>query len=177
MELQTLVLSPWYSPHQITSWQESITLVYLDKAQLLEAYDFEVSSPSITLKVPSVVRLKALKAERRSIKFSRHNVYARDKYECSYCGASFAAKNLNYDHVVPRSRGGKTDFLNVTTSCTRCNSKKANRTPKEAGMRLLKQPTRPSSLPMSATPIALPKMIPELWLPYLQDRIAKVSIG
>lgn len=77
------------------------------------------------------------------IKFSRQNIYARDKYSCQYCGRKPSKKELNLDHVLPRSRGGETSWENVVTSCIRCNSAKGDRTPLEAGKPLLRPAKKP----------------------------------
>lgn len=78
-------------------------------------------------------------------KFSRRNVFLRDKNTCQYCGRSFDSENLNLDHVVPKSRGGEMNWTNIVLSCIDCNTRKSNRTPKEAGMSLVRTPVRPSS--------------------------------
>lgn len=178
MQLQTLVLTPWMCPHQLKTWEESIALVYLRKAVALESYEVTVSSPSVTLRVPAVVMLtKQLVQTKNDIKFSRSNVYTRDRYTCQYCHHKKPTSQLNYDHVLPRSKGGKTNFDNIVTSCITCNLKKGDKTLKQAGMVLKRQPTRPKSLPMSASPILLPAKVPELWLPYLNDRMAQLQVG
>jgi 5-methylcytosine-specific restriction endonuclease McrA len=165
------------SPHQIKTWEESIALVYLKKAVALESYEATVSSPSTTLRVPAVVMLtKALSQSKNDVKFSRANVYTRDGYRCQYCGRKPPLKELNYDHVHPRSRGGATTWENIVTSCISCNLQKGNKTLKQTGMKLRKQPVRPRSLPMSSSPILLPVRVPELWVPYLSDRLASIQV-
>jgi 5-methylcytosine-specific restriction endonuclease McrA len=165
-------------PHQVISWQESICLEYQNKAEVLERYAETVSSPSLTLRIPAVARLvKRLKTMKDQPKFSRPNVYTRDQYTCQYCGHRKTPEELNYDHVLPRSKGGKTVFENIATSCIHCNSKKDNRTPKQAGMKLLRKPFRPKSLPMTTSLVPLPREVPELWLPYLHDRVAKLQVA
>lgn len=167
MTTDALVLTPWMQPHQSISWQEAITNVFLKKADVLEHYDAFVSSPSITLQIPAVIRLrKMIVRTKTDVKFSRINVYTRDGFRCQYCGKKYIMKHLNYDHVVPRSQGGKTTWENIVTSCVRCNSHKDSRTPEQAGMRLLKRPVKPKSLPLSGT-FTIPKDVPELWAPYL----------
>jgi 5-methylcytosine-specific restriction endonuclease McrA len=173
-----LILTPWFTPHDVAPWQRAISSEYTGEVDVLERYEEEARSPSITIRFPCVARLvKKLVTEKKDIKFSRSNIYARDQYSCQYCGAKLPVKQLNYDHVIPRSKGGKTDWSNVATSCFSCNSRKGNKTLKQAGMTLRKQPTRPRSLPMSASPILLPAKVPELWLPYLNDRLARLQIA
>jgi len=82
------------------------------------------------------------------VKFSRINVYLRDDFTCGYCGRRLPMSQLTYDHVLPRARGGRTDWENILTACTGCNAKKGARTPAESGMRPLRQPFRPTSLPL-----------------------------
>ena len=167
MTTNCLVLTPWMQPHQAVSWQEAVTIVYLKKAEVLEQYDAFVSSPSVRLRIPAVVRLKKMIARVKSdVKFSRINVYTRDGFRCQYCGLKRTMKHLNYDHVLPRSQGGKTVWENIVTSCIRCNLQKDCRTPEQAGMRLLRKPIKPKSLPLSGT-FVLPTDVPAVWASYL----------
>jgi 5-methylcytosine-specific restriction endonuclease McrA len=101
------------------------------------------------------------------VKFSRENVLSRDNYQCQYCGHRFPRRQLNYDHVIPRAQGGKTVWTNVVSSCIPCNSWKGGRTPKQAGMQLLKVPERPKWLPLKMPAVPLAK-VPEAWVFYLQ---------
>ena len=173
MNPETLVLTPWMAPHQLAKWEESVILVYCDKADVLESYEATVSSPSVTIRIPAVVRLtKRLSHTKTDVKFSRANLYARDRYTCQFCGARPGAKGLNYDHVVPRSKGGPTDWGNIVTSCIACNLRKGNKTLAQSGLTLRRLPVQPKSLPMASSPVLLPKQVPELWLPYLTDRLA-----
>lgn len=167
MTTRCLVLTPWMAPHQSIDWQEAVTLVFLGKAELLEHYDATVSSPSVTLHIPAVLRLKkAIARMKKDVKFSRASVYQRDGHRCQYCGEKKATRALTYDHVVPFSRGGPTTWNNIVTSCAACNLRKRNRTPEEAGMKLLSHPVRPNALPLVGL-FALPSEVPEQWLPYL----------
>lgn len=173
-----LVLTPWMSPHQVAPWQKAISQVYTGEIDVLEQYSEAARSPSITIYFPCVARLnRKLVGDKKDVKFSRANVYARDKYTCQYCQHKKLPSQLNYDHVIPRSKGGKTNWENIVTSCIPCNLRKGNQTLKQAGMVLKRQPTRPHSLPMSASPILLPAKVPELWLPYLNDRLASLQVG
>jgi 5-methylcytosine-specific restriction endonuclease McrA len=159
-------------------WQKAISQAYTGEIDVLESYEEEARSPSITIRFPAVARLtKALITEKKDVKFSRQNVYARDGYRCQYCGVKPPPKQLNYDHVVPRSKGGKTDWYNIVAACIPCNLRKGNKTLKQAGMVLRKHPVRPHSLPMSSSPILLPAKVPEQWLPYLNDRLASLRVG
>ncbi|HTJ83080.1 MAG TPA: HNH endonuclease [Polyangiaceae bacterium] len=145
----TLLLNAWMLPQRIISWQEAITLWFLGKVDVLEAYDLVVSSPSTSVPMPAVVRLRRLVPHvRRGVKFSRANVFSRDGYTCQYCASKKPRCELSFDHVVPRTFGGRTAWENIVTACRPCNLKKRNRTPEQAGMRLLRKPMRPQSLPI-----------------------------
>lgn len=169
MTTNCLVLTPWMQPHQSVSWQEAVTLMYLKKAEVLEHYDAFVSSPSVTIQIPAVARLKKVVARvKTDVKFSRINVYTRDGFRCQYCGHKRTMKALNYDHVIPSSKGGKTVWDNIVTSCIPCNLKKGAKTPEQAGLKLIKKPTKPKSLPLSGT-FLLPREMPDIWLPYLDQ--------
>jgi len=100
------------------------------------------------------------------VKFSRVNIYARDNYKCQYCGRKASISDLTYDHVVPRSQGGLTEWTNIVTCCYLCNRKKGGRTPHEASMKLLVQPTQPNWVPAVAIRISL-RSVPDAWRDYL----------
>lgn len=171
-----LVLTPSWLPHQVVVWQKAVSMQYTGELDVLEQYEEECRSPSITIRFPCVARLtKRLAHSRNDVKFSRSNLYARDHYECQYCGKRPGPKGLNYDHVIPRSKGGKTDWCNVVASCIPCNLRKGHKSLKQAGMTLRSLPVKPKSLPMSASPVLLPASVPSLWLPYLSDRITQLQ--
>lgn len=159
----TLVLTPWMSPHRIVTWQDGIHMVYMKKVDVLESYDEIASSPSVSLQIPCVVRLhKTIAAYKKGVKFSRINVMTRDRWTCQYCGCKLPMSQLNYDHVVPRAQGGRTVWENIVTSCIECNSKKRDRTPQQAGMRLLREPFKPRTLPLGG-PTGFFAGAPEVW--------------
>ncbi len=165
-EPHTLLLAPWMAPHRIVPWQEAITLLYNGKIEVLEVYEgVTISSPSVTIGMPSVARLiRPISHMKKNVKFSRQNVLLRDNFQCQYCGKRAPMKSLNYDHVVPRAKGGKTDWLNIVTACYPCNNRKGDRSLKESGMVLLRPPTQPKSLPLSP-PVNF-KNAPKVWLDY-----------
>jgi 5-methylcytosine-specific restriction endonuclease McrA len=109
-------------------------------------------SENVSLPVPLVIRLVYfVKIPRRiSLPVTRRGVLSRDHYTCQYCGTTPLRKNLTVDHVIPRSRGGKTIWKNVVTACEKCNGRKGNRTPAEAGLKLLTQPIRPRYLAIAS---------------------------
>lgn len=166
--MRVLVLCPSYVPHKVISWERAIIMYFLGKVDVVESYDEELRSPSLTMQMPAVVRLKRQpQAARRSIKFSRVNVFTRDNFRCQYCGSRKRAQELNYDHVVPRHRGGRTTWENIVSSCYPCNSRKANRTPEQAGMRLLRAPYTPKALPFTL-PRFDPRDLPPVWAQWVQ---------
>jgi 5-methylcytosine-specific restriction endonuclease McrA len=178
MSLRTLVLTPWMARHRIAGWQDGVVLAVTGKGEVLESYEAVCASPSVSLQIPAVVRLtKEIHATKRGVKFSRTNIYARDGHRCCYCGLRFHPRDLNYDHVIPRSRGGKTDWDNIVTSCKRCNVHKDNRTPAQAGMRMHFQPFRPRVLPMTSPVVIDIETAPAEWRLYLGDQAAAVRIG
>lgn len=159
-----LVLNKSFYAVQITTWRRAISLLYADHARVVDedyrTYDFEdwrelslaveadpsgyVRTPSYKILIPDVIALKTYNSLPKSeVKFTRRNIYEHYGYRCAYCGYKFSTVELNLEHVIPRSRGGKTDWSNVVTTCIPCNLKKGSRLPEEAGMKLLVSPTKP----------------------------------
>jgi 5-methylcytosine-specific restriction endonuclease McrA len=175
MQLRTLVLTPWMSPHRIATWQDGVVLAVTGKCDVLEEYDVECASPSVCIQVPAVARLrKEIHANKRGVKFSRTNVYQRDGHRCCYCAPSVGrhpAKDLTYDHVLPRSRGGQTTWENIVTACRRHNTLKDDRTPAEAGLHMHFQPHKPRVLPMTAPFLVDLASMPEQWEPYVRAMV------
>jgi 5-methylcytosine-specific restriction endonuclease McrA len=130
-----------YFPLSLWSWQDAIKAVFLDRVNILAEYDRAVHSPSFEMKLPSVVSLKSYVKPARNPAFTRFNVFLRDRFECQYCGDG---EDLTFDHVIPRSRGGKTTWENVVTACAPCNLTKGGRLPQHIGMFPRNPPHRPS---------------------------------
>jgi 5-methylcytosine-specific restriction endonuclease McrA len=125
-----------------------------------------VRGGSFSIEAPRVVRLTRYdRVPRQGVRFNRRNLLARDNHQCQFCGQSFANAQLSMDHIVPRSRGGLTTWENVVCSCLRCNSRKGNRTPEEANMRLLRNPVRPRQNPLMVIRPGNPRY--ESWRPFL----------
>jgi len=163
----SLLLNATFEPIGIISWRKAIILSYLGKAEVVSAYNQVIHSVTRSMILPAVLRLtRYVKYRRREVKFTRRNIYIRDKYRCQYCGKIFEPKDLTYDHVIPRSRGGKTTWTNVVTCCHTCNRKKGGRTPKEAGMRLLALPKEPQWHPLIHFSME-DEEVPAPWLDYL----------
>ncbi|MBW2732980.1 MAG: HNH endonuclease [Deltaproteobacteria bacterium] len=165
---RTLLLTRGYQPLTVISWKRAIRLQILDKVEVVETYDREVRSVRLVLKLPSVVRLVgALALRPKHVKFSRENVLARDRWRCQYCGDHKPTPQLTLDHVIPRSRGGPTNWQNIVTACKDCNHHKANRTPREAHMRLRKKPKQPHYLAFLAFLLTRQRS-PQIWTVYCQ---------
>ena len=163
----TLLLSQGYEPIKVIPWQRAITLLSLGKVEVIEEYDAEIRAVSLVIKIPAVVRLiRAFRRHAKPVKFSRVNIYARDGYKCQYCGVKCSISELTYDHVIPRSKGGKTTWENIVTCCYPCNGAKGNRTPSEAGMKLRSTPSRPAWVPAVTIRVSTRSM-PDAWRDYL----------
>lgn len=144
----SLLLSAGYEPIKIISWKKAITLVVLCKVDVLEEYPTAIHSPTVTIPLPAVVKLRRfIKPIPRKVKFSRQNLFSRDNFTCQYCRRSYPANQLTYDHIIPRSLGGSTSWTNVVTSCQRCNLKKGNKPLEKMNLKLLKKPVEPHWLP------------------------------
>lgn len=167
MTTRVLVLDQGYQPHRIVSWQCAITMLFRGVCEVIEEYDEDVRAVTFVMKMPAVIRLLKRISRRRAVRFSRMNVLLRDSFTCQYCGHKFPTRQLNYDHVLPRSQGGKTCWENIVTSCFDCNHRKAGRTPEQAKMWLLRKPERPKTLPLIAFHIEEGDNFPEVWRNYL----------
>ena len=109
-----------------------------------------IRTVSFRIRIPRVILLLFFdRLPRKEVKFTRHNIFERDRNTCQYCGKVCERQSLNLDHVVPRDRGGPTSWENSVCSCVACNTRKANRTPREAGMRLIRRPKRPKWRPVA----------------------------
>jgi len=167
MSHQVLVLNLNYEPLNICSFRRALGLLFLDKATVLETNGEWVRSERIEMRMPSVVRLNYLvKRPRPELRISRRSILARDNFTCQYCGRQ--ANPLTIDHVVPRTSGGSHSWENLVCSCIQCNNSKGNRTPKQAGLTLVRQPRRPRFVPhISFSAFARAVRVDE-WQPYLE---------
>ncbi|MBW2309176.1 MAG: HNH endonuclease [Deltaproteobacteria bacterium] len=142
---KVLLLKATYEPLRIIPWQKAVTLLVLGKVEVLEEYAREIRSVHLTLRLPSVVRLIRFFFHRRPVvKFSRINIFIRDRFRCQYCGRSYPEHDLSLDHVVPQWMGGQKCWENIVTCCIQCNRKKGARTLAQAGMRLIRKPRKPA---------------------------------
>jgi len=153
-------------PLSTITWQDAIRLIVTDKVRVLKYYDdWEVHSPTTTMKVPSVVITGTYVKWNRAVKYSRSNIFLRDDYVCQFCGESPNIKLLSLDHVLPRSKGGKTSWYNVITACKACNSHKGN----DVSVKPMKKPHKPTYWELAAKRRNRPLVIKdEYWKGFLQ---------
>ena len=164
---QVLLLNITYEPLRIINWKKAIIMLTLGKVEVLEEYNRDVHSVSFSIKLPSVVRLlRLVKKPKTPVKFSRQNIYIRDNYKCQYCGRELPPDKLTWDHVIPKARGGKTEWENIVTCCMGCNRRKGGRTPSETSMKMIRKPRKPEWLPALKITLGL-KVMPQSWRDYL----------
>jgi len=167
---QVLVLNRLWQAVNVCSARRALTLLFEGRAQVVfnaqdgafqtysftEWQDFSERQPhaesihtiSFRIRIPKVILLVLFdRLPKKEVKFTRYNVFERDQNTCQYCGGIFDRKDLNLDHVIPKHRGGPTSWENIVCSCVPCNTKKANRTPREAGINLIRKPKRPKWRP------------------------------
>ena len=107
-----------------------------------------VQTVHLRIRIPKVLLLRKYdRLPMQEIRFTRDNLFERDQYRCQYCGHNFSEDQLNMDHVIPKTRGGRTSWENIVTACIPCNTRKANRLPHQANMHLIKKPSRPRLRP------------------------------
>lgn len=165
--MKALILDANYYPIRIVDWQKAMILFFTDRAQVVDYHeDIQIHSSTRSFKLPKVLRLYSKITNLAHIKFNRENLFTRDDYQCQYCYKEFVKKDLTFDHVFPKSRGGSTSWTNIVACCAPCNSKKADKTPKEAGMRLLKKPIEPKWTPFYGLKKIVKSNIFDDWLPF-----------
>jgi 5-methylcytosine-specific restriction endonuclease McrA len=178
-----LVLNRVYQPIHITTAKRAFCMLYQGVARAMDRryqlYTFEswaqlsaelnddtIRTVDRVIRIPRVIVLKIYdRIPNSRVRFSRYNIYARDRSTCQYCGRHFRSHELNLDHVLPRSLGGRTTWENVVCSCIECNLKKGGRTPESAGMRLLRRPFRPKWYQVLRMPFS--KVPFDDWRPFL----------
>ena len=154
-----------YYPLSLWSWQDSIKSVFLDRVSIVSYYDRQIRSPSFSMKLPSVIALKSYIRTQSNPNFTRFNVFLRDKFSCQYCGCK---NELTFDHLLPRSKGGKTDWDNVVTACSSCNVKKGGRLIKDSGMTLNQWPFQPTTEDLHKNGKNFPpNFLHKSWMDYL----------
>ena len=170
-----LVLNKLYMAIQVTSARRAFSLLFKEQAEVVaveeghyNSYDFDswveasqardrwegdgtewVQAVSFDIIVPRVIRLLFYdRLPEARVKFNRRNIFARDENRCQYCGKRHATSELSLDHVIPRSRGGRTNWDNIVCACTRCNARKGGRLPEEAGLKLVRRARKPRRSPI-----------------------------
>jgi 5-methylcytosine-specific restriction endonuclease McrA len=159
-----LVLNATYEPINVCTVRRAVVLLLKEKAEIIERAEWQLRSAAATMARPVVIRLVSyvrIPRDTHRRKITRRAVFARDEWTCQYCGSR---SNLTVDHVVPRSKGGPSSWENIVASCAPCNRRKGSALPRQAGMRLSKQPRTPS--PHVFIQVASPT-IPTAWRAYL----------
>jgi len=178
LDQRVLVLNRLWQAVNVCSVRRALSLLFEGHAQVVlgdqdgafQTYGFKewqdlsrlaphepcIRTVSFRIRVPRVILLLFFdRLPRKEVKFTRHNIFERDKNTCQYCGRACDRRELNLDHVLPRDRGGPTSWENIVCSCIDCNTHKANRTPQEAGMRLIRKPKRPKWRPFAQITLGL----------------------
>lgn len=157
-----------YYPLSLWSWQDAVKAVFLDRVNILSVYDRFVRSPSFEMRLPSVISLKEYVQAERQPAFTRFNVFLRDRFSCQYCGDELPAHDLTFDHVWPRSKGGRTDWTNIVTACSVCNLAKSDKTPTECRMKPIQPPRPPTNMQLQRNGRRYPpNYLHESWGDYL----------
>lgn len=162
----TLVLNRSWQPVHVTRAQRAVTLLFRELAKAVDPESYQVfgweewcartpaegepclNGPSLRLSIPQIIVLGRYdKVPKVTVAYSKRNVFRRDSYTCQYCGCQPPRHELTIDHIIPRSRGGRSDFDNCVSSCSRCNRRKADRDLQQTGMSLARKPRRPGWTP------------------------------
>ena len=177
--MKTLLLNADYTPMDVIGWQRAMKMSLGEESvAVLEFYPKSIrDTAGRVYMLPAVIILKKyVKLDNSKATYNKLNVFARDRFICQYCGNQFARKDLTVDHVIPKSKwkqlghkGTSSCFENVVTACHKCNSKKRDRTPKEANMVLLNLPKKMNRMQSFLNKLALIRDIPEKWKTYLES--------
>jgi 5-methylcytosine-specific restriction endonuclease McrA len=192
-----LVLNRLWQAINVCTAERAFMLLYMGHAEVVveeggnfQTFDFGewrefsqghhgedvVHTVSFKIRIPRVILLLFFdRLPHKEVKFTRHNIFERDHNNCQYCGKRFDRRELNLDHVIPRDRGGTTTWENVVCACIPCNTRKANRTPTEAGMHLIKKPKRPKWRPF--VNVTLSNVAHDSWKHFLDLAYWNVELG
>ena len=167
LQAPVLVLNASYEPINVTAVRRAVVLVFKGVATTEEEDGSFIHSSRLKIRIPSVIRLREFRhIPRQTRALSRKNILLRDRHTCQFCGSALPAGELTLDHVIPRSRGGRTDWDNLVACCHPCNNRKGDRLPEEAGLELLR-PARPFTLHTSRQLMRLMGRSDERWRKYL----------
>ena len=154
-----------YYPLSLWPWQEAIKAAYLDRVDILAEYDQVVHSPTMEIRIPSVVVLRDYVPPQSKVPFTRFNLFLRDGFRCQYCGSK---GDLTFDHVVPRAAGGVTSWQNVVAACSPCNLRKGSKSLKASGLQLTKPPRQPQAEQLRNMGRKFPpNLMHESWIDFL----------
>ncbi len=197
LDRQVLVLNRLWQAINVCTVRRAFSLLCAGHAQVVYAdgtnffthdfnswRDFSEQTPeedmvhtiSLKIRIPRVIVLMLFdRMPRKEVKFTRHNIFERDKNTCQYCGKHFDKKDLNLDHVIPRDKGGLTTWENIVCSCIPCNTRKGNRLPHEVGMRLIHKPERPRWRPF--VHITFDSQVHDSWRHFIDLAYWNVELG
>jgi 5-methylcytosine-specific restriction endonuclease McrA len=197
LDSSVLVLNRLWQAVNVCSARRAFSLIYSGQAQVVDAqsgdyqtFDFEewrdlstdepgpdlVHTLNFSIRVPKIIVLLVFdRLPRKDVKLTRQNIFMRDQFHCQYCSKKFDRNDLNIDHVVPRSRGGKTTWENIVCSCIRCNTKKGNRTPEQARMPLKRVPKAPR--PRAFLNITMSKVPHDSWKTFVDVAYWNVELS
>ena len=192
-----LVLNRLWQAVNICTVKRAVTLLFLGHAQAVladgndfQTYDFHgwrnvsetfpdeeaIQSVSFKIRIPKVILLLVYnRMPKKEVKFTRHNIFERDINTCQYCGNAFDRTELNLDHVVPRDQGGPTSWENIVCSCVECNTRKGNRTPQQARMKLIRKAKRPKWQPLLQ--VTITKRTEDSWKHFIDLAYWHVELG
>lgn len=163
LDSHVLVLNQNYEPLSVCSARRAIVLLFRGKVQMVEELDLRIHTVSQSFPLPSIVRLEFyVHVPRKNIVLSKRNIMKRDGGRCQYCGTSKGP--MTVDHVMPRTLDGRDTWENLVCACARCNSRKGRRSLEEAGLRLIREPRKPSSIMFIRHFVGVPD---QRWKPYL----------
>lgn len=192
-----LVLNRLWQAVNVCTVERAFALLYMGHAEVVletggtfQTFDFSewrefsrghhgedvVRTVSFKIRIPRVILLLFFdRLPHKEVKFTRHNIFERDRNTCQYCGKHFDRRELNLDHVIPRERGGSTTWENIVCACIGCNTRKANRTPAEAGMHLIRKPKRPKWRPF--VNVTISNVAHDSWRHFLDLAYWNVELG
>jgi len=192
-----LVLNRLWQAVNVCTVDRAFTLLYAGHAEVVmedsgdfQTFDFHewrefsqghhgedvVRTVSFNIRIPRVILLLFFdRLPHKEVKFTRHNIFERDKNTCQYCGKHFDRRELNLDHIMPRDRGGTTTWENIVCACIPCNTRKSNRTPVEAHMHLIRKPKKPKWRPF--VNVSLSNIAHDSWKHFLDLAYWNVELG